>query len=428
MSLTRSTINLRAEAGLNIDTKTSPFRLSSGFGSSKPLSRPSSRTAPIARLGTLEWPPPPSPAASKRPVALTAYEEDDEEPVAVPTSNRPAEIRNRAELWAIRAEIEREKMRHVLSFPFFGRAMRFQDATSALQITDDGRFSYSIVTQPTVDSLESFLNFEDPPVPTRTVTTYEGILVRPPSTEVARQDAYASNVSQEESSSIEGAAFVLHEIEDAGGSGSRLVKVERGDFRFEIQVFTGVDPNRATVLAIGRPRSPGKPPKRRKELPYVGPGPTTRETAPMSPVAAAKRHLQQERRKTMKLKFANTGSNFSLNMFSSPFGQADSRMLGQSASAPQLYDDRQTSAAPRRSMMVSAGTRRRTNFGQLTADFDQDSSGENKFAFTLTPSDARKRHSQFVKPHEDGKKTLDDWRGFYRQRAATLMAMKVSDS
>ncbi|CAE7291211.1 NAA60 [Symbiodinium natans] len=58
---------------------------------------------------------------------------------------RANELANRKELWNLRADIEKEKLRHVAPFPFFGRAMRFQDKFAALQITDDGRFSYSFV-------------------------------------------------------------------------------------------------------------------------------------------------------------------------------------------------------------------------------------------------------------------------------------------
>ncbi|CAJ1338711.1 unnamed protein product, partial [Effrenium voratum] len=60
-------------------------------------------------------------------------------------TSRAAELHNRKELWDVRAEIDKEKLRHVAPFPFFGRAMRFQDEFAALQITDDGRFSYSFV-------------------------------------------------------------------------------------------------------------------------------------------------------------------------------------------------------------------------------------------------------------------------------------------
>jgi len=48
-----------------------------------------------------------------------------------------------AELRAARVMLETEKLKSVASFPFVGRRMRFEASGAVLQITNDGRFSYS---------------------------------------------------------------------------------------------------------------------------------------------------------------------------------------------------------------------------------------------------------------------------------------------
>lgn len=185
-------------------------------------------------------------------------------------STRAAEIRARGELWNLRAEIEQNKVRSVVPFPFFGRAMRFEDDFSALQITDDGRFSYS------------HLSFEAPngadgssaalergtgsAVSDRqVVVTYEGVLVTTSNPDV--EETTAEERESQEAHAIEGRGLVRHEVK-----GTRLTHVEKGVYRFAITVSPFYQPTDATVHPLLQPTSPGRLPHRKRQLPYVGAG------------------------------------------------------------------------------------------------------------------------------------------------------------
>merc|ERR1719326_2786945 len=100
------------------------------------------------------------------------------------TSAAAADMRNRAELWEIRAEIEREKLRIVAPFPFFGCPMRFSDDFAAIQITADGRFSFSEIFSEVAEpefspnsSLKSSLRTKVSDI--RRMVTYEGVFTGP---------------------------------------------------------------------------------------------------------------------------------------------------------------------------------------------------------------------------------------------------------
>lgn len=276
------------------------------------------------KLASFDWPPPPSPAnalsrvsastmaASHGPGTAKLTLEEEKEYRA---NSRLAEIRARTELWAARAELEREKMRSVAPFPFFGCAMRFQDEFAALQITEDGRFSYSSVTLEASNATgggsvagaaaagggsdgssggvggastgersgercggggeEAGEEVRGPP--RRRVVTYEGVFATSgvhgdDGEEEQLAAAAISSQADPETAAIEGRALERHEeIEEANGR-ARLVNVERGSFRFAFTVSPFFQPTSATVQLLVRPRSPGRLPPRPRRLPYVGVG------------------------------------------------------------------------------------------------------------------------------------------------------------
>lgn len=213
--------------------------------------------SPLPRLAALDWPPPPSPAAPADAFGRSA--------------TRLAEARARAELWAVRAEIGRQMTRSVVAFPFLGRAMRFQDEFAALQLSEDGRFSYSAVAEsadcpaeqnPSDGSRESAAG--------RVVVTYEGVLVAPMGSTCTGGGGHGSG-HDDESAAIEGQACVRYEAE-ANASGARLTAVERGGFRFAISVGPFFRPSMATVSALFRPDVCRPDVARSKQLCYIGPG------------------------------------------------------------------------------------------------------------------------------------------------------------
>lgn len=263
-----------------------------------------------AKLASLDWPPPPSPlyarsSGDKRQTAglgpTSAYlaEKDRHYPIS-PT--KPADTRARAELWNLRAEIEREKLRNVAPYPFFGRQMRFQDEFSALQITDDGRFSYSTVSFQATDASERAPSAGGGHC--RRVTTYEGIFVPARDCEGPTVDTNAANNSgnganggagggpeekgatssrgDPEVAAIEGKALACHVIVEEGCGRIRLESVQSGTSRFSITVTPFYQPTLATVQPLVQSRSPGRPPPRRRQLPYVSPGKMNRRSSGIS--------------------------------------------------------------------------------------------------------------------------------------------------
>eukprot|EP00933_Yihiella_yeosuensis_P038966 TRINITY_DN32912_c0_g1_i1.p1 TRINITY_DN32912_c0_g1~~TRINITY_DN32912_c0_g1_i1.p1 ORF type:complete len:394 (+),score=65.05 TRINITY_DN32912_c0_g1_i1:130-1311(+) len=326
---------------------------------------------PWPKLATLEWPPPPSPlGTTRKQMAYSASRTtigsehdpwlEDEEDLRK-SSMRPVEVRNRSELWQLRLEIEREKLKHVVPFPFFGQAMRFQDDCSVLQITDDGRFSYSSleVQDPSETGRASTPEQNIPR--TRNVITYEGVLVATPDSEKSA-DNEESTQGDEVVATIEGRGMARHEIDEFGGK-TQLVNVERGVFRFAITVNPYFKPNAASVMPMLPPRLPGKPPIRKKLLPYIGEGVPKGSVSPrvLTPVRATLRQLVQERRRAPKLKFSvshgsllkKTGGfslegseerkrpSMMINSASAPTLPAlgDNGKTGQAAEAPKSVED-----------------------------------------------------------------------------------------
>lgn len=262
---------------------------------------------PGPKLATFDWPPPPSPAnahghhiggasghgagtssdlrtgwtlKSSNAVGLGAASRAEVERELVKSTWRPAEIRARADLWALRADIEREKLRMVAPYPFFGCAMRFQDDFAALQITEDGRFSFSDVSVEVPDASEQGPESVVDGKERRRVVTYEGVFTTSSEPSYEEDDSQAASKDSKDQPSekvdpevagIEGRSLARYEIEECGGQ-SRLVSVERGSYRFIFTVSPFFQPSHATVQLMLRPRSPGHPPPRCRRLPYVGTG------------------------------------------------------------------------------------------------------------------------------------------------------------
>jgi hypothetical protein len=220
-------------------------------------------------------------------------------------------MRARADLWQIRADIEREKLRMVAPYPFFGRPMRFQDDYAALQITDDGRFSFSEVSLEPVTSVEAgdsdATNSRSRALPqdVKHIVTYEGVFTAPhvlaadeddpqgtlrarsPGTSEKRQKpaeakeqtlgskSKEANLEEQlqtpppEIAAIEATGLVRHQIVEAGAKW-RLANVDRGEFRFVITVCPFFHPVYATVKVLVR-RSPNHPQPRSRRLPFVEP-------------------------------------------------------------------------------------------------------------------------------------------------------------
>lgn len=277
------------------------------------------------QLARFDWPPPPSPAAASRSrptplgrkigaVGLADSIADDVEPNDASNASAAAEKRARTELWEVRTEIEKEKLRTVAPYPFFGCPMRFQDDHAALQISEDGRFSFSdakLMESADADTSPSRKNG----FTTRRVVTYEGVFTapftpppeeddlqatrrglspsspkRPDTTRPVKtprsptrselgssmraKDANTEDAqpSSTEVAGIEGSAMVKHEMIESGGK-SRLVAVQRGAFRFAITVSPFFNPTFATVKVMVRDPSPGHPAPRGRRLPFVGAGP-----------------------------------------------------------------------------------------------------------------------------------------------------------
>jgi len=298
------------------------------------------------KLATFDWPPPPSPATATRPGdksgSLGASAGSPEAESEYRSLSRPAEIRARAELWALRADIEREKLRMVAPYPFFGCAMRFQDDFAALQITEDGRFSFSDVSLEAVGAAdlgseegggEGGLKHQ------KRVVTYEGVFQ-------SQNNAFDDEVqerSDPETSSIEGIALAKHEMVELNGR-SRLVTVERGEFRFTITVSPFFQPAHATVQACQRDRlgstGGGAGPKQRRRrarrLPYVGPGGPFKTVAQGTRLNGGAASLGKKSSPLQRIKVSRSAAQ--LASWQSPQGKLGALpKLGNSRSAPALH-------------------------------------------------------------------------------------------
>jgi hypothetical protein len=283
-----------------------------------------------AKLAALDWPPPPSPRGHNHlgGNALGGITPDMEgsEASASSAAERAADKRSRSELWEIRSNVDREKLRMVAPYPFFGCPMRFQDDYAALQVTDDGRFTFSevslesVTTKTTVEASEAdntssnTASKAQPAAPdVKHVVTYEGVFTAPylphsddeeqqstrtlskanlrnrsptngkrgradssPKGSNAGSRAKEANSDEQqpvkpqpEVASIEATALVRHDIIESGGR-CRLITVDRGEFSFVITVCPFFHPEYATVKVLDKAKTPGQPPRRSRRLPYVG--------------------------------------------------------------------------------------------------------------------------------------------------------------
>lgn len=255
------------------------------------------------RLAAFDWPRPPSPARADclRPATVPAsFRERSSLVLGLGSSNtlgtlraetdkewmkaawRPVETRAKAVLWAKRADIDKEKLRIVAPYPFFGCQMRFQDDHGALQISFDGRFSFSDACLEALANADAEEDSEKKieRKQKKRVITYEGVFtgnLLPSQEEDENQGTSKDNKEQPsekvgpEVAAIEGLALVRYEIEDSGDQ-PRLVTVEPGTFRFIITISPFFQPTQASVKPLLGPRSPGRPPPRTRRMPYIGSG------------------------------------------------------------------------------------------------------------------------------------------------------------
>lgn len=393
-----------------------------------------------AKFASLDWPPPPSPtfggssqaglgATSPGPAAAAFGLEGRA------SASRP-ELRARADLWAVRAEIDREKLRCVAPYPFFGRAMRFQDEFSALQITEDGRFSYSTLSFEASDSLERAASAAEGEKTGRRVITYEGVftLAQEPDGSspmagglillggtvgagtvgaAAGAGPGAEETDKAEApevASIEGKALVCHIIEERGGR-TRLESVQPGVFRFAITVSPFYQPASATVLPLVQPRSPGRPPPRRRNLPYVGTGSagsalrrSASQIGAASPIAVAAMmnvatgaELRQHKRRGPRLKFSRSSATL-------PMSRQDDGRASFNASAASILSSGDFSAMLGRSSPTAVYT----PAGMPRAGSMQTSSAPQLPTLRIGGKDV-------------ASPTVADWRDFYRERAKALL-------
>ncbi|CAK0861680.1 unnamed protein product, partial [Prorocentrum cordatum] len=270
-------------------------------------------------------------ATQEEPKPATPVEPKPVPPPELKPSVSAAAVRADLTVKAVRSELDREKLREVPPFPFFGKPMCFQDEFAALQVTQDGRFCFSALTfdhnAPAPDKRQregarskepargstsggqqgaADLQQSPPPAPAKEqrVVTYEGVFQAAPDPEawqaqlaaadpdkgkdrnkdttMAGQRNSKESVSQKELrsspqehqvASVIGFATVRYEMEALTGT-SRPISVERGEWRFAITVYPDFEPTGVTVLPIGstgKPSAPGKMAPRKRQLPYVGP-------------------------------------------------------------------------------------------------------------------------------------------------------------
>eukprot|EP00929_Paragymnodinium_shiwhaense_P032230 TRINITY_DN17904_c0_g1_i1.p1 TRINITY_DN17904_c0_g1~~TRINITY_DN17904_c0_g1_i1.p1 ORF type:complete len:423 (-),score=78.60 TRINITY_DN17904_c0_g1_i1:106-1374(-) len=345
----------------------------------------------LSKLASFAYPAPPTPGHCspqlllKRTAGSTARYCSlvaPEQPTGVPWLQRsltslpdpgqtdPEQRRMRRELWGCRNQIEQEKMRHIVPFPFFGQAMRFQDEFCALQITDDGRFVYSVCGSEAEQRQHI-------------CTTYEGAfgpgenlaeLNLDPTMRPTRDNA--------EVALVEGRAFVKHDISTDRQGVSSMLSVEAGFWRFAICVSPSCLPTAAAVQAVTRPVSPGRPPPRNRRIPYVGPGFRSKDVA--------QNIFPQRRREGHRSKFSRSSTTLILGGRSATLsaGQLESLLGGSSpmAKADMGQTMRSSSSTPQLG----------TSGGKI---------GKER---SLTK--------------QSGPQTVAEWKEYYRQRAEKILA------
>lgn len=416
-------------------------------------------------LASLDWPPPPSPRQTSPTIlggsAIVGLGSSPGAPAASAqdlraiAASRRTESKARGDLWALRKAIEREKLRSVAPFPFFGRAMRFQDKFSALQITDDGRFSFAVVHE--AENTAERAGSAAGTAGGRRIITYEGVFIlsqevdsfayagpAPPANSGSgggdeKEKAAASSRTDEglpRVAATEGRALVCHTIEERGGR-TKLESVDKGNFRFAITVSPFFEPATATVQALVQPRSPGRPPPRRRQMPYVGTGAAPKRgiaTPSARDLGELKPHLARVEAGLRDLKLSAAG-------------------LLESADTATLQSASVAAAAPGTSALQKVRRRPRPKFSQSTTSL-QDGLGLNTSFSATSPSSCASpasfgktggpARSSFMKsggsvhtasapllpsmssvsrsPADGGAPTtVADWKDYYANRAKTLL-------
>ena len=174
-------------------------------------------------------------------------------------TSHPPQAHARADVWEARALIERESIRQVPPHPYMGRAMRFEDEYSALQLTGDGRFSYSILETESNSSTKGA---------TRRVTTYEGVCAP---FDLDSSTGFAGFASREPNA-VEGRALLRHEAIESDGA-SIITRVDRDAFTFAIAVSPFTSPSEETLSTVQACSPSISLGSRCRRLPYVGRGP-----------------------------------------------------------------------------------------------------------------------------------------------------------
>jgi len=274
---------------------------------------------------------------------------------------RTEQMRLRTEIWSSRIDIEKEKLSYVSPFPFFGHAMRFQDEFCALQITDDGRFIYSVCGSEE-DGRQHIC------------TTYEGVFGPAENLADAVLDPTARPSKEyPEGALIEGRALVKHDIAEEKGT-SRLVHVERGFWRLAITVFPFVQPNSAAVHLL-KAHSPGNPAPRCRRIPHVGPGFLTKDLC--------NGLFPRHRREGQRAKFSRTSTTLMLGGKSAT--KSSSAALLQGRKANKEADEEVRQARPTSAIGTSS-------IGKETS---------------LTK--------------KNGPETVAEWKEYYRKRAEEIL-------
>eukprot|EP00927_Polykrikos_kofoidii_P084107 TRINITY_DN8780_c0_g1_i1.p1 TRINITY_DN8780_c0_g1~~TRINITY_DN8780_c0_g1_i1.p1 ORF type:complete len:386 (+),score=25.06 TRINITY_DN8780_c0_g1_i1:53-1159(+) len=326
------------------------------------------------QMASLDWPPPPSPQhafASGSPkggygVSIVGSFGSDKfglnEKVISSSqhrpNSRPSEVIARAKLWSLRGEIDANKLREVVSYPFLNNPMQFQDESAGLQITTDGRFSFSTLacesdTGDVVGGAEAAA---------RTVVTHEGVLCNPrtgnPMLEPFKHDP--------EVAVVEGRGMIRLQTEDVDGR-TRVISVEGGICRFAISVNPFFAPKTATVQLQDGISISGRPAPRIRRLQWVGPG-TSIEHDEKNKISS---ECRPQRRCGYTLKFSRSGGGFS-------------------------QQSKDQSGTPRSGDVVD-----RRALPSLSSSFS---------APQLAPLSS------------DKQKSVNDWKEFYRQRAQTMLS------
>jgi len=293
-------------------------------------------------------------------------------------------------LKAARAALERAKVKAVVSYPFVGRQMRFESDTAVLQITNDGRFSYSTFpVGPTPHEVASGMRRHTP----RLVVAIEGVLsntaaaknegsINAAAQALAPKPEDASGIdpltprraagivpagtpgaggapgtggpTPEAAHTVEGVGCLRHECEECQGQ-SKLLRVEYGEWRFAISVSPFYGPTMAVVQNVSAAGATERPQVLTSVPVQSGEGFTEdpHKASPPKLQLLPPHSMAARRSRGQLLRFSHSDLSFAVqseNGASSPAGHGGGtpfrasnaatakRMLLSSVSVPQLME------------------------------------------------------------------------------------------